>query len=80
MSGGTIKLKMSSTQDDSLNYELNGIPYTMNPGYSQTILLLIVAGQSHSMMPPAISNGRLWRQATTRFVKNNEGRWELRQS
>lgn len=74
---GNIKLRLPAGSDGSVNYQLNGTAFVLNPGFAQkfdndrswTITFDDGTGQTQSR---ALTSG------TWEFVRNSDGRWELR--
>ena len=75
-SGEKIKLKLGSTAEGAVNYELNGTKFTMNPGYSQTFAnnrewTIKFDDGTGKMQSQTLKTGNF------EFVKNSDGNWEL---
>ncbi len=74
---GNIKLRLPAGSDGSVNYQLNGTAFVLNPGFAQkfdndrswTITFDDGTGQTQSH---GLTSGN-WE-----FVRNTDGRWELR--
>lgn len=77
VSSGPIKLRLPAGSDGSVNYQLNGTAFVLNPGYAQkfdndrswTITFDDGTGQTQS---------HELRSGNWEFVRNSDGRWELR--
>lgn len=76
-SGEKIKLKLGSTAEGTVDYQLNGTKYTMNPGYSQTFVNdrewnIKFDDGTGNMQSQTLKSGNF------EFVKNSDGNWELK--
>jgi hypothetical protein len=77
ISAGVIRLKLPATADGSVNYQLNGTSFTMDPGYSQRF-----ANDRSWNITFDDGTGRMQSHGLTsgnwEFFKASDGRWELR--